>query len=217
MFLRALRHKIVVVFTILGLLAAVIVVAVVAHAPASEELISPNPQGARQDAGARGSDGTIEDCSSRSEGTFRRPFRDPHNLVVGPIAFVGGADFASPSVVRSVGGQKYPVLVRTGRTVTVRVPKQARGFARLGYGSLPQGKVRLEDGHAEVTFHACPAEEPAYSSGGTVGSFTFWSGFVLTDAPHCVPLDVYIDGAQNPRRIALELGVRPCPGAAGMA
>jgi hypothetical protein len=211
MFLRALRHK--VVLTILVLLAAVIVVAVVTRARASEELISPHPQGARQHASPRASDGAIEDCSSRSEGAFGRPFRDLHNLVVGPIAFVGGADFASPSLVRSVGGQKYPVLVRSGHTVTVRVPKQARRFARLGYGSLPQGKVRVEDGHAEVTFHACPAEESAYSSGGTVGSFTFWSGFVLTDAPHCVPLDVYIDGAQNPRRIVIELGVRPCPDA----
>jgi NADH:ubiquinone oxidoreductase subunit B-like Fe-S oxidoreductase len=37
---------------------------------------------------------------------------------------------------------------------------------------------------------------------------TFWSGFVLTRAASCIPLDVYIDGAPSARRVGLALGRR---------
>jgi hypothetical protein len=37
---------------------------------------------------------------------------------------------------------------------------------------------------------------------------TFWSGFVLTAAPRCVPLDVWVDDEPAPRRVVLAMGVR---------
>jgi hypothetical protein len=157
-------------------------------------------------------DGAVEDCRSRSEADFGRPFEDPHNLVVGPLVLVGGSEFTPPSVVRSVEGQKYPVLVRAGHQVTLVVPKEARAFAGLGYGPLPQGEITLREAHKQVTFVACPGNEPSYSMPGeSVGPTTFWSGFVVAHEPHCVPLDVYVDAEASPRRIVLELGVRPCP------
>jgi hypothetical protein len=156
----------------------------------------------------------VENCSSRSEADFGRPFEDPRNLVVGPLVIVGGAEFTPPSVVRSVKGQKYPVLVRADHRVRIAVPQEARSFAGLGYGPLPQGEITLKEAHEAVTFIACPASKPSYSQPlKTVGATTFWSGFVVAHEPHCVPLDVYVDNDPAPRRIVLELGVRPCPGA----
>jgi hypothetical protein len=158
--------------------------------------------------------GAFETCGSRSEADFGRPFEDPRNLVVGPLVLVGGAEFTPASVVRSVKGQKYPVLVRAEHRARIVVPLEARGFAGLGYGPLPQGEITLKEAHKAVTFIACPADEPAYSGvRPTVGATTFWSGFVIAHEPHCVPLDVYVDDDPAPRRIVLELGVRPCAGA----
>ena len=158
--------------------------------------------------------GAVENCRSRSEADFGKPFEDPRNLVVGPLVLVGGAEFTPPSVVRSVNGQKYPVLVRADRRARIVVPLEARRFAGLGYGPLPQGQITLDEAHEAVAFIACPADEPSFSGvRPTVGAVTFWSGFVVVREPHCVPLDVYVDDDPAPRRIVLELGVRPCPGA----
>jgi hypothetical protein len=162
--------------------------------------------------------GAVEDCRSRSEADFARPFEDPHNLVVGPLVLVGGSEFTPPSVVRSVKGQKYPVLVRAEHRVLIVVPQEARRFAGLAYGPLLQGEITLQEAHKAVTFIACAADEPSYSGvEDTVGATTFWSGFVVAHEPHCVPLDVYVDAEASPRRLVLELGVRPCPGAEARA
>jgi hypothetical protein len=155
--------------------------------------------------------GVRETCATRSEADFGKPFQDPGNLVAGPFVLVGGAKFTTPSVVRSVKGQKYPVLVRAGHEVTLVVPEEARTLAGLGYGPLPQGEITLVEAHKQVTFVACPAAEPSYSMPGeTIGPTTFWSGFVVAHEPHCVPLDVWVDDEPTPRRIVVELGVKPC-------
>ena len=88
----------------------------------------------------------VATCSSRSEASFPGAFQDPANAVVGPFVLVGGARPTSAAVVASIGGQKHPVLVRAGRTVTVRVPPGARDHVSLGYGSLPQGRSATRTG-----------------------------------------------------------------------
>ena len=156
-----------------------------------------------------------EDCSTRSEASFPAA-SDPRNLVVGPLVLVGGA-FTDARTVREFGGNKFPLLVAAGHTVTLRVAPAAQGTARLAYGRLPQGKrLTLRDAHRSVTFIACaPGKAPReYSPDGPSGSdaggasVTFWSGFVLTRAPACVPLEVYVDAEPSPRRAGLALGRR---------
>ena len=156
-----------------------------------------------------------EDCSTRSEASFPAA-SDPRNLVVGPLVLVGGA-FTDARTVREFGGNKFPLLVAAGHTVTLRVARAARGSARLAYGPLPQGRrIRLRDAHRSVTFIACrPGKAPRdYSPNGPSSSdaggvaVTFWSGFVLTRAPACVPLEVYVDAEPSPRRAGLALGRR---------
>jgi hypothetical protein len=145
----------------------------------------------------------VATCSSRSEASFPGAFQDPANAVVGPFVLVGGARPTPAAVVASFGGQKHPILVRAGQTVTVRVPPGARDHVSLGYGSLPQGEVGYPDGHPAVTFVACQPE----SSGSTAGRgepVTFWSGFVFARKPSCAPLDIQVDG--DVRRIEIPLG-----------
>jgi hypothetical protein len=133
------------------------------------------------------------------------------------LVLIGGA-FTDATTVREFGGNKFPLLVTADHAVTVRVARRARRRAGLAYGPLPQGReITWREAHRSVTFVACrPGKPPRrYSPYGPSGSdadgvpVTFWSGFVLTRSPACIPLDVYVDGALTPRRIGLPLG-RTC-------
>jgi hypothetical protein len=190
------------------LAAAVAIVALAVRSDRPSRATSPPnsaPAGSRQAIPAH-LKGVTEDCGTRSEADFGPAFGDPANLVVGPLAMVGAAEFTPPSVVRRFGGQKYPLLVKAGHSVTIEVPAGARTFAGLGYGPLPEGEITLERAHPRVTFIAC--EEGSGSS--AEGPVTFWSGALVANEPHCVPLDVFIDGEAVPRRVFIALGVR-CP------
>lgn len=151
----------------------------------------------------------METCGTRSEAPFGREYANPRNLVVGPLAMLGAGDFTPPSVVRRVHGNKFPLLVRAGHTVKIEVAPEARAFAALGYGPLPQGLITLDVAHPSVTFVACARGE---NSGSTAGGrpVTFWSGGLVADEPYCVPLDVYVDEDPTGQRVSVELGAR-CP------
>jgi hypothetical protein len=159
--------------------------------------------------------GALEDCSTRSEANFPGAFTSPDNLVVGPLVLVGGA-YTDPATVREFGGNKFPLLVEAGHTVTVRLATDAPTTVGLAYGPLPEGETRLRDTYRSVTFVACRPGKASkrYSEDGPSGSYaddvavTFWSGFVLTRAPACVPLDVHVDDEPSPRRVGLSLGSR---------
>ena len=158
--------------------------------------------------------GALEHCASRSEADFPGAFTNPRNLVVGPLVLVGAA-YTDPETVREFGGNKFPLLVEAGHVVTVRLARPAPTWVGLAYGPLPQGEGKLEDTYRSVTFAACRPGRPTgeYSPDGPSGSeadgrpVTFWSGFVLTRRPACIPLDVYVDD-DPPRRVGLALGRR---------
>jgi hypothetical protein len=127
---------------------------------------------------------------------------------------VGAAAYTPASVVRKFGGNKFPLLVKAGHTVTVRLSGGVEGLAGLAYGGLgkrrlPQGQVMLRDTADTMTFVACPPGGPSgsHADGEQV---TFWSGFVVTRTPSCLPLEVYVDDDPSPRQVGLALGAR-CP------
>src|SRR4051794_33117246 len=163
--------------------------------------------------------GAREDCSTRSEADFPGAYTSPRNLVVGPLVLIGGA-YTDAETVREFGGNKFPLLVKSGHVVTVRVGRRAPGVrkvAGLAYGVLPQERrTTLRDAHGTVTFVACrPGKAPNhYSPSGPSGSHadgtsvTFWSGFVLARRPTCVRLEVYVDDERSSRRAGLSLGRR---------
>ena len=167
-------------------------------------------------------------CSRRSEASFPGAHGDPRNLAVAPLVLVGAA-YTPASVVREFGGNKFPLLVKAGHKVTVRLAREVRPFAGLAYAGLgnrplPQGPVRLHDTADTMTFVACRPGRPSenYRPEGPSESYigeeqvTFWSGFVLTRIPGCLPLEVYVDDDPSPRRVGLALG-RRCPGTTGPA
>ena len=175
------------------------VAAVAASVVALLVLGRPDPSPAAS-ADPRG--GVRTGCAQQSSATLPRAYGDRRNRVVGPLALVGGATFTDAATARRFGGNKFPLLVRAGHTVTVSVVASARRTASLAYGPLAQGDA---GGHHTVTFVACSAGESRSTAGGPV---TFWSGFVMVSEPGCVPLDVYIDDRPLPRRVKIELGRR---------
>jgi hypothetical protein len=167
--------------------------------------------------------GVIVDCARRSEASFPEAFTEPRNLVVGPLVLVGAGERTPASVVREFGGNKFPLLVKAGHTVTVRLPRAVRGFAGLAYGGLgnrplPEGRVRLRDTAHTMTFVACQPGSPTgrYRPDGPSGSYadgeavTFWSGFVVMRKPACVPLEVYVDDDPSPRHAVVDMGASHC-------
>jgi hypothetical protein len=159
--------------------------------------------------------GPKEDCSTRSEANFPGAYTSPRNLVVGPLVLIGGA-YTDAATVRDFGGNKFPLLVKAGHWVRVRIAQPGRRRTGLAYGLLPQHELALRDTHRSVTFVACrPGHAPThYSPDGPSASradgtaVTFWSGFVLTTAPACIALEIFVDGAPSPERTGLALGRR---------
>ena len=173
-------------------------------------------------AGERPPTGVVVGCARRSEAEFPQAFTSSRNVVVGPLALMGAASTPA-STVREFGGNKFPLLVKAGHRVTVRLSPEARRSAGLAYGGLgrrplPEGKQKLRDAADSMTFVACPPGTPSkrYEAEGPSGSYadgeqvTFWSGFVLSRRPRCLPLEVYVDDDPAPRRVGLALG-RRCP------
>ena len=151
--------------------------------------------------------GVRVDCSMKSSASFPGAYQDRDNLVVGPLAMIGAGRLTSAETVREFGGNKFPLLVRNRRRVTVAV-RGLRGRAGLTHPPGPDGPVTLaDDAHRVVTFVAC---RRGRGSGRVAPGryITFWSGFVLTDAPRCVRLDVWVDDEPEPRRAAIPLGAR---------
>jgi hypothetical protein len=141
-------------------------------------------------------------CSARSEANFPGAFADPASLVVGPLVLIGGRTPTPAQVVQQFGGQKFPLLVRAGHTVTVHVPQSAGNDPALAYGPFGDEPQRT------ITFVSC--RRGVRSGSSADGAVTFWSGFVTTRTPRCVPLAVYVDDASSARSVALSLGER-CP------
>ena len=141
-------------------------------------------------------------CGEQSGARFPGAYSSRRNLVVGPLAMIGGGVFTGAATVREFGGNKFPLLVRAGHRVTVSIPAPARTTAALSYGADAAGDPNPKH---TISFTACSQRRSASRADGRV---TFWSGFVLTSAPLCVPLDVYADGAARPRRVQIALGRR---------
>jgi hypothetical protein len=141
----------------------------------------------------------LEDCASAvGPSDFAQAFAGPENLVVGPLAILGGAHFDPDAAL--LGGQRFLVLAMDGHTVTVRLAPEARTFAGLAYGRLRDGEVKPRESYRSVTFAACSPDDSSDSA-------TMWSGYVLTRRPECIPLEVSIDGGA-PQRVGLTLGER---------
>ena len=146
------------------------------------------------------------ECRNQSKADFPGAFTRRTNLVVGPLALMGGRTFTDAATAREFGGNKFPLLVRAGHRVTVSLPAAARRYAGLAYGPFPDGELAIEDAYDAIAFVACPRDRTQSTADGA--RVTFWSGFVMTTRPACVPLDVFVDGDRTARRVRVALGRR---------
>jgi hypothetical protein len=151
----------------------------------------------------KGPAGVVADCSMQSGADFGPAFADPGNLVVGPLALVGGAEPTAAHVVRRHGGQKYPLLVRAGHTVRVR----AEATARLAYGPLPQGELNLEDGH--------PGRDIRRLLRRRVDEHRGWPCHLLVRVhpharPACVQLEIHVDDDPSGWHAVVPVGPDNC-------
>lgn len=152
--------------------------------------------------------GVVADCDGRSMAQWPESYENPENVVAGPLALIGAA-FVPAATIREFGGNKLAALVRPGHRVTIALTAADRQHVALAFGPLPDGEIDVEDGYRAVTFVPCGPGETSGSSSGTE-PVTFWMGAVVTDAPRCVTLDVWIDDAPAPQRVPLRLGSRDC-------
>src|SRR4051812_15414209 len=112
-------------------------------------------------------------CTMQSSASFPRAFTSPDNLVAGPLVMVGAGRLTDAETVRRFGGNKFPLLVAAGHRVRVELPRRTTS---MHYAAVAGN-------HRALSFHACPR---GLSRGGG-RRVTFWSGFVLTTTPQCVP------------------------------
>jgi hypothetical protein len=183
--------------------------AVILAAVAASRLGADEPAAQRRAAAPAPPAAHVARCARQSMASFPGAYTSRDNLVVGPLAMIGARRFMTPEDARYFGGNKYPLVVRAGRTVTVEV---ARRDASLFYASRGGGiltETEVADGHRAIAFHACgPRRSGSDADGDPV---TFWSGFVVVAKPMCVRLRVWVGKSGAPRRASIPVG-RRCAG-----
>jgi hypothetical protein len=153
----------------------------------------------------------LADCSRQSTGTFEGGFHSPHNIVVGPLAFVGAADAAQASVgeITRLGWWKSPALLQPGHAVAVQLASSAPERAGLLGYAREASDLSVRAAYSAVTFVACDRRRSDSNAGGR--RVTFWAGgFVARSIPACLPLDVRVDHERAPRRIVISLAAGRC-------
>ena len=134
------------------------------------------------------------------------------NVEAGPLTFVSLAEYARVPAADFEArddslylAQKVLLVMRGGRDATVVVPKSERSHASLLWGPTPGvdrkqerlGLREIADGNPAVRFKGCAGKFMEYVGGG----------FVVAGA-RCLPLDIWVEGDAEPRRIVASFGVR---------
>jgi len=135
--------------------------------------------------------------------------------VAGPLELLAGseADRLEPD-----GVAKVLAVLRAGETVTLAVPESERGRLSLLYdmgGPGPRRPLRLSDGVSVVRFSACARGIVAGTRVKGASESQFNGGFFVRGA-HCAPIEVWVEGREEPLRRWLPFGTggRPCPAGA---
>ena len=119
---------------------------------------------------------------------------------------IGAGRATSAATVRRFGGNKFPLLVKAGHTVTITVLSRSASlyYAIAGGGVLTQ--TRVSDGRRKITFIACKGTRNLSRADGA--RVTFWSGFVLVARPMCVRA-ARMDRPRAARRASARIALGP--------
>jgi hypothetical protein len=154
-------------------------------------------------AGDRPAVDEVRGCSTRGDGS--RPAQAPPGGVrIGPLVV-------------------WPTVHRTGRTANAEWPYATKSpillaaRARVVLAIAPEAASevamwRQRGGYATaVRFEACREREPSHGYRGTVGKLTgFPFAFELKAPSACVPVELWIDGRDEPLRTVLAVGRSAC-------
>jgi len=158
---------------------------------------------ARSDSGAPV--GELRDCRSRGEGRTPQRLPPQPGVRIGPLLFW-------PSIksrLSSTGNgtewpyvQKAPVIVPARTRLVLAIAPEARATAAFQHRGRFVSAVRFE---------ACREREPAFAYRGTVGRYTGFPFAVGSATPSaCVPMEVWVDGRDQPVRRVVPVGRSSC-------
>ena len=149
--------------------------------------------------------GELRDCSSRGEGRAPQQPVPRGGITIGPLVFW-------PSIWRTRSGRttdpawrfaiKAPVILPARANVVLAVAREAQDVAAFQHGRRYVAAIRFE---------ACPEREKAFGYEGTVGKLTgFPFAVALKQRSACVPMELWIDGREQPLRRVVPVGRRSC-------
>jgi hypothetical protein len=147
----------------------------------------------------------VRECGNHVEGRLDSEARR-QAVVAGPLWFPSARAFANqrnPDPGARFVDYKTLEVVAAGEAATVVVPESERRRASLDYAYIVERErrrtppVKLSDGEPVVRFVACDEE-------------TQFNGGIVTSWNRCLPLDVWADGADEPRRLTISFGAGDC-------
>jgi hypothetical protein len=132
--------------------------------------------------------------------------------VAGPLELLAGS---AANRLEPDGVAKVLAVIRAGEAVTLAVPEPERGRLSLLYDMSspgPRRPLRLSDGVSVVRFSACARGIVAGTRVKGASESQFNGGFFVRGA-HCAPIEVWVEGREEPLRRWLPFGTggRPCP------
>jgi hypothetical protein len=152
----------------------------------------------------------VRSCESSVYGELPAGW-EAHTVFAGPLGFFDlyqnlreGRYTPLRGTTRRYEAIKVLLLVRGGESATLTVPPDERRQVALLYAPpLAQGGngVSVAEGHAAVTFHACPAT-------GDLPYTQFNGGFVVAGA-RCAEVDVSVEGRAETHALRIPFG-RAC-------
>lgn len=123
----------------------------------------------------------VNTCADRSSAAFPGAYKDPDNLVVGPLAWLWAKRQDDDGSYQDGYRWKVPVLVRPRHTVTLRIGAAAQSFAGLSFAARGW---EYADSNRTVVFRSCRGRRA-----------TFFAGGVASTRPlGCLPVEIRIDG-----------------------
>jgi hypothetical protein len=193
-----------------ALLASGLVSAVVSLSACGSD--SPQPAGGRPLKAPEAE--TLRGCRTAVYGDVDPKARS-EATVAGPLELLAGSD---ADRLEPDGVAKVLAVLRAGETVTLAVPESERGRLSLLYDLSdpgPRRPLRLSDGVSAVRFRACAKGIVAGTRVKGASESQFNGGFFVRGA-HCAPIEVWVEGREEPLRRWLPFGTggRPCPGRA---
>jgi hypothetical protein len=160
-------------------------------------------------------------CADRHETAI--PFAGPSDgdLTVGPLVLTGAAELATanpseltPAVGRRWRHDKIGIAIAAGSRATLAVePEDRASLGLLFVRRRPPASepFSVRNGGAAVTFVACPASEPRFSTDDmNVGPWTEFGGELLIAEPGCYRLRVQVAGRTEAYVTQLQLGAGMC-------